>query len=396
MQRGYNGVKFYTAADLSSGYSLEKSELILREFHSENKLPLLNINYVIELFNIKKFFDHNLRLKRWSDADYEHYKNLTKEFDRIIAIFFSGFNDNNFMERMEEVDNNYLDDVWFLISRFKVYERISEEAFLKILDQSNSHLYSLLKQKDIVCYYGQAIANHMLKSHNSAELLMSQFLEASEKSKETLWFPKELTGKHKEKIILDYIRSEETNPNYLALIAGSQSSSDLPLLDKTRLEARKKYEAYMESFFSEKSGFTYGAQVSFSETQDEEILYTDIDSHKLSVSYSIKWIKNNQDYPTLLNNFIYLFGYVDKFFRSKFISQPAELGVFERLLGIKGKKDYATGIQYNLSHMLFNLQMMGYYQQLSNLKIKLESIFKWFFESYLPVEFKAEDFTFVS
>ena len=268
------------------------------------------------------------------------------------------------MQRLGEVDIEYVDDFWFLIGRFKVYERVSEDVFTIAIEQPDFYLFPLLKQKDIVYYYGQVIANHILKSCDSAELLMSQFLEVSKESKHTLWFPKELSGELKEKIILDYIRSEEANPNYLALIAGSQSTSELPLHDKIRLEARKKYEAHTESHFSENSGFAYGVAVSFSKTQDEEILYTGTDSHEFSISYSSKWIEENQDYPTLLNNFIYLFEYVDRFFRSQFISQPAQLGVFERFLGVKGKKNYETGIQYNISHMSFGLQMMGYYQEL--------------------------------
>ena len=394
MQRSYDGVKFYNAADLSCGHSLEKAETILQAFSLSDEIS--DVNRVIELFNIKEFFDRDLRLKKWTDADFEHYKSITKKFDQIIAVFFSSLNDDNFLQRLEEVDFNYIDDFWFLISRFKVYVRISVEAFTKAIEQPDFYLHPLLKQKDIVYYYGQAITDHILKSSDSAELLMTQFLEVSKESKSSLWFPKELSGELKEKVILDYIRSEEANPNYLALIAGSQSSSELPLHDKTRLEARKKYDAYTELHFSKNSGFAYGAQVSFSKTQNAEILFTATDSHELSISYSSKWIEDNQDYPTLLNNFIYLFEYVDRFYRSQFVSQPAQLGVLERFMGVKGKKDYETGIHYNIRHMTFDLQMMGYYRELSRLNIKLEFLFKWFFESYFSDEFQAEGFTFVT
>lgn len=394
MDQNYDGVKFYSAADLSCGYSLEKAETVLQAFCFEEEFT--DINRVIELFNIKQFFDHDLRLKKWTDTGFEHYKSITKEFDHISAVFFSMLNNDNFLQRIEEVDVNYIGDFWFLISKFKVYERISEDAFMKAIDQKDFNLQPLLKHKDIVYYYGQAIANHLSKSSDSAELLMAQFLEKSKESKDTLWFPKELSGELKEKLILDYIRSEEANPNYLSLIAGSQSTPDLPLHDKTRLEARKKYEAYMESHFSKDSGFSYGAEIIFSKTQDEEILFTATDSHELSISYSSKWIEENQDYPTLLNNFIYLFQYVDRFFRSQFVSQPAQLGVFERFLGVKGKKDYETGMHFNINHMSFDLQMVGYYRELSRLNIKIESLFKWFFESYLCDEFQAKGFTYVT
>ncbi len=97
-----------------------------------------------------------------------------------------------------------------------------------------------------------------------------------------------------------------------------------------------------------------------------------------------------------MNNFIYLFQYVDRFFRSQFVSQPAELGVLERFLGVKGKKDYKTGMQYNIKHMFFDLQISGYIQELSRINIKLEGLFKWFFESYLNEEFQSEGFSFIT
>ena len=394
MQQGYNGVKFYSAADLSCGYSLEKSETILQALCIADEF--LDINQIIELFNIKKFFDCNLRLKRWTDADFEHYRNIAKKFELRIASFFAHFNGVNFLHRLEEVDFEYIDDFWLLVNRLKVYERISEDTFKKAIEQPDFYLFPLLKQKDIVCYYDQVIANHMLRSSDSAELIMAQFLEARQESRDTLWFPKKLTGELRENIILEYIRSDKANPNYLALIAGSRSTPEMPLHDKTRLEARKKYDTYINSHFSKNSGFAYGVKVSFSKTQNEEILSYDSNNHELSLSYDIKWIEENQDYPTLLNNFIYLFQYVDKFSRSQFTSQPTELGIFERTLGVKGKNDYQTGINFNIKHMSFNLQMAGYYQQLSLLNIKLETLFKWFFEVYLSDEFQAKGFSFVA
>ena len=213
MQGNYNGIKFYNAADLSCGYYLKKSENILKEFDLEERFT--DINRVIELFNIEEYFNNNLRLKEWTDADFEYYKSITKEFAHIMAIFFSCINDDNFLQRLEEVDIDYIEDFWFLISKYKIYKCISEETFTKAIEQPDFHLHQLLKQKDIVYNFGQAIANHMKKSSNSAELLMAQFLEVNENSKKTLWFPKELSGELREKVILDYIRSETANPNYL-------------------------------------------------------------------------------------------------------------------------------------------------------------------------------------
>jgi len=72
----------------------------------------------------------------------------------------------------------------------------------------------------------------------------------------------------------------------------------------------------------------------------------------------------------------------------------SNLGVFERHLGVKGKKDYETGIAFNVKRIQSMLQMMAYQRELKELEIRLEDIFKWFFEEYLKEEFDAVGFTY--
>ena len=266
-----------------------------------------------------------------------------------------------------------------------------------MLENNNAHIREILTQKNIMNYYSQLITEHLINPEHcvkSAELLISHFLEDVEIKQSRLSFPNELTGEMKEAIIRNYISHNDANPNYFRLIAESQSTTDLPLQDKTRLEAQRKYDDHSKTLFTENSGFKYGVQIGFSETQIEEFLVEDSIDHTISIMYSTKWIDENQDYPTLWNNFIYLFEYVDRFFRSTFISQPAQLGIFERYLNIKGKRTYVTGIDFTMKSMMSKLQMVAYFKQLSRLNIKLESMFKWFFEEYLLDEFNAIGFVF--
>ena len=138
---------------------------------------------------------------------------------------------------------------------------------------------------------------------------------------------------------------------------------------------------------------TYGTEVAFKSIPDGSIE----ESYKdgiISCAYSREWIEENQDYPTLLNNFIYLFQYVDRCFRCTFVSLQNELGVMERILGAKGKRDYLHGVAFNSKQVLSMLQMAGYGQELQRINIRVEDIFKWFFEEYLKDEFGANGFTY--
>lgn len=70
----------------------------------------------------------------------------------------------------------------------------------------------------------------------------------------------------------------------------------------------------------------YGVEVSFAENQEEPIIEQE-DKGIIKCSYSMKWIKDNLDYSTLLNNFIYLFNFVDLQMRITLFSKKTELGL---------------------------------------------------------------------
>ena len=63
---------------------------------------------------------------------------------------------------------------------------------------------------------------------------------------------------------------------------------------------------------------TYGANVTFKSIPNGSVEMS-YDRGVISCAYSSEWIEENQDYPTLLNNFIYLFEYVDRCFRCSFV-----------------------------------------------------------------------------
>jgi hypothetical protein len=297
------------------------------------------------------------------------------------------------MEILEELDIDYIDDFWNCFSYYKTYNQISIELFKQLIRQTEFHFQALLKQKHIVHKYGQAIADYLLYMPNSAELLVQNYLQANPLLN-ALCFPKELTEEQRDEIIKKYITSDNVNPNILKLIAESQHTKEMPLYDKTKLMAKRKYEDFTKNFFHSNTGMKYGVKVAFSKTQKDSIVIDINNDNTYSFTYDLNWVTANQDYPTLLNNFIYLFEYVDRFFRSQFVSNPATLEIFERLVFVKGVKEYPKDTAFRICHDLYNLQMAGYYYVLRELDIKMENIFKWFFEVYLKAEFDADGFVF--
>jgi len=386
-------IKYYPTNDLMCGNNLSNIENIIKKFEGyKAEKEALDINDMIELYNVKKYFDNEIYLKDWSNENISYYKNTINKLFRIVARYFKSIAQEDFIVLYKKVKRYYRDDFWELIDKFKVYESIDELNFEEIINLPEVWLYELLKHKKIVEYFGKTIRQHMLNDCSSAELLLDEFEMKHISDKDPLNFPKELNSTDKEIIINNYIESENPNLNYLRLIANMQSNKDkIEISPKTLLKAKKKAENQEGQLFTEDSKMNIKLTVVFSESQDEEVIVKR-ESQSITAKYNTKWIKNNTDYATLLNNFIYLFEFVDWQMRFTLVNKFNHMSVFERFGFISSKNAYKTGIEFNNKNILSLLQIKGYYNELFGLGIRLEEVIEWFFIEYLVKEFNASKF----
>ena len=385
-------VKYYSVNDLSAEFYVKRIEDIVCNFEIETKRT--DINEIIELYNIQHFFRNKIYPIQWTKQQLNDYSEIVKNFSKVIGKFFSEINIETMESMFDTIYYDYRDDFWKLIEKYKVYDKISDEIFRNIILNKHFLLEDVLKCKNLVKKFSGEIVIYMEANPFCAEMMLSYYLEKHDRNIETLYFPAELSNEKKTLILDNYIASNSPNSNYLRLIFESNGTNDLCLPDRLRLRAKRKYDEQIEVLFKDRTGFEYGVQVSFSDTLDEEIKFEPYDNRTLSVSYSAKWIKENLDYPTLLNNFIYLFAYTDLQFRSLHVSRESQMSIIEKTLGIKGRKEYSTGIAFQQIQMLAQLQMIGYCKELEKYNIYLEDIIDWFFCNYLEEEFNVKGFSF--
>lgn len=385
-------VKYYSTNDLSAGFYLKRIEDIICNFVVEKKI--VDINEIIELYNIQQFFHNRIYSIHWTKQQLNDYSEIVSGFSRVIGEFFSGINIDTIESMFDTIYYDYRNDFWKLIEKYKVYDKISVEQFRKIILNKHFILNDVLKCKNIVKKFSDEIITYMEKNPFCAEIILSYYLEKHDRNIESLYFPVKLSNEKKTLILDKYIASNSSNINYLKLIFESNSTNNLRLPDRLKLKAKRKYYEEIETLFKEGTGFEYGAKVSFSNKIDEEFKFETDDNRILSVLYSAKWIKENLDYPTLLNNFIYLFGYTDLQFRSLHVSRESQMSIIEKHLGIKGRKEYPTGIAFQQIQMLAQLQMIRYCNELEKYNIFLEDIIEWFFCNYLEEEFNVKGFCF--
>lgn len=388
-------IKFYSINDMVSGENLIGIKEIVDNF-DENK-KYYNINDIIELYNITKYVDtecyKNYKLN-WSEDDISKIKDVIKKYKGIIARYIKSISNENITTKYMEIQDDYYDyreDFFELLEKYKAYENISECIFSELLHTPKVFLEYILRNKNMTYYHGNAIRERFYEDSEYAEIILDYYEAKHTGDIKTLYFPKELTTDDKEKIIKNYIDSENPNLNYLRLINNIQNRDELSISDKTRLASIKKTKIENDKLFSNSAGIEYGAEVRFSKSQRDVVEFTK-EKHIFKYSYDIRWIHENTDFNTLLNNFIHLFGYVDRQMRITLISKESELGTTEKFLGVKSKNEYEIGMTFNIKNMLSILQIIAYYKELNKINIRLEDIIEWFFKTYLPEEFGIQNY----
>lgn len=390
MRPKYDGVKFYSVHDWSIGEHLAKSAIILESF-DENK-EYTDINQVIELYNIQELINSGVTLNDWDEVKIARYKNICSSFMKIFGKFFGQINDENFRQICQSVCIGYVEDFWILFVKFKAFKKVSGQIFAAYLNEPETTLYMLLQQEELVKTYGKELADILRISEQTPRLIIGKFLQKHNQEC-SYSFPKELSPSEYEGILQKYVKLDTANLNDFRLLAHSQNSKECPISDKLRLSAKRACDTYWENRPFTGVEIGYGIRVEFADVP--EIKSTErLENNTYQVTYDIKWLLDNLDYPTILNNFRYIFEQFDDCWRSTLVSVKSQLGIFEKKLSARGIKEFIKGNHFNVGETLSTMQVKGCYDILKHNGVRLEDVLKWFFEEYLPQEFGANGFRF--
>ena len=363
---------------------LSRGEPILR---SESKPTYSDINEVIELFNLKKYIDNELYLKSWTQDDIDIFKQKAIEYGKIVGQFFSTINENNVIELYEQIQHGYIESFWEVVNNQSVYKKIPKLKFLKILENEPHLIQEILTHKGIVEYYNTELKSFLLNYSHAAEILLSYYETKDEFQKSQTFMPKSLTIGDKEIIISKYLDSTDTNLNYIGLIENVRNRNDFKISDKTRLKAKRLHRSETEKFFTDNSGMAYGVTISFpmnaSKIKDGHI----DDKLVAHYTYSLDFIKKNNNPYLLFQNFKFLFEFIDNQNRITLVSKKSQMGVFERIMGVHSQNEYRIGTGFSFSEMTSQSQIYGYERILKELSTSIESILLFVFTVAFQVRY---------
>ena len=152
-----NRVKFYSTSDFVYGYMVNKAIDVLKVL--DENVDSYSLDDILELYNINKYAENTLFPKDFPTTDQKYFDEAhKKKINKIISIYVSKLNDGNIERITQDLHGQYNEDFWGVIVKYKVYNRISNKTFKKILPRFN--LLGILAYKSLVSKYDYNISEY--------------------------------------------------------------------------------------------------------------------------------------------------------------------------------------------------------------------------------------------
>lgn len=377
-----SGIKFYSEYDLSCGWNIEK---IIEKVNSGAIESQWGITDVLDFYNVLKY----ISVERFSNHIVQETSSDITIYEKRIKQkigMFVGCHKDVFINLYDKIDFDNTDEFFEIFEGYKLYQRIEIDNFRRFLETKNVHIYAVLKFKRITEYFDEAIKTVLLSNSMNAEIILSKYLKEND-----LNLPPSLIETEILSLIEEYIDTPLVNINVLRKIITFPVGRGLNIPDKIRLHAKRKAKDEEEKLFNNGAGIESGVMITYPKDQDEVVL-VNMDGRTADIKVSRKWIEENLDYPTLWNNFIYVYNFVDDKIRLEFDSKRSEMGAIESAIRPNGEYLYNSSFSFAFKEMLSNAEIYSYAKVLSTFGVRLEEMIEWFFNVYIKEEFQISDF----
>lgn len=105
----------------------------------------IDLEGIIELWHIKRLFENDCRLQKWTDTEFEKLKSLTNGYNTIIANFFNSLTPSKIKSEFELLEGTYKETFWKIIDAYKLYRLIESETLRAIISEDLNYLREVLE-----------------------------------------------------------------------------------------------------------------------------------------------------------------------------------------------------------------------------------------------------------
>lgn len=384
---------YYPKTDLAVFWELEKVCKAIERYKKEDPNNIIDI---IELYNIRKLIEHDIKLEEWSDDKFEQIKKDTEKYNAKVAKFFKNINKDNVYGYYLSLDFSYEHSFWDIIEQFKLYVSVGDHLIKNLIDKKIDYLHIILRHKGLVDKYKVTIRNILLDKPHSAHFIIDKYIPKYTLTREIeIHLPENLTTDDKENIINKYLDCENPNLNYVELICQNKDDKNgLLLSPKTKLKAKKLREKLTEEIFKKENTISleYGLIFTLSNEDNIEPFSIKRENNITRYIYCSKYIRGCTNIE-LVKNFIVLFVWMNKHFLVDLISKTNEVGGLEYVTSNHSKNSYTGFWAFKYKEQISIGQTKLYYKQLNNMDTSFEQVLKNFYESYIKEKYNYEAHT---
>ena len=355
-----------------------------------------SINDVLEMYSVVKYLNDILETEQiYAEDNKDITRNAISKLKNKISQFLNALNKNRLCAIFPLIDWQYSAVFWDMMNYFNLFEKFPSSVLCQLSLTTNFDVSDVMQYNKAVIHFGKELREYLLNNPDIAIELLVNYHFCQNHPK--IFLPKQLSEKDKSLIVQKYICSGTPNINILKTISQLPNIKNFIISDELRLLAQEKCEQLTNELSSDVHTihFETNIQVIVSTTLNEELgVDFKLENDNIKIVLSESWIKNHQDYPTLLNNFIYLLGLVDGEMRIANISKDSNLSVFEQIASkTLTTKQYKKGGAFDLLNAMALLSMVAYCDCLeTQCNIRPESLIEWFFTNYIKTEFGIDNF----
>lgn len=382
-------VKYYSNSDMSIAFYLERLQDVVDTIDPVSH-AVDDINDALELVNIIHFIDNGLFSTKWTGEYTDELKSKNAGLKGLVGKYFGSLSTQEIEVAIKLLNHEYYGDFIASFSQYKLGDTVSEEEFRTLLAEASIPIWEILESKYLVEKYLNVIKESFLAEPKHFETFLSNYTYSH--NKKNLHIPKNISKDEMLALCVSYVESEDANPNYLEILQSPIKGTEKYIVidPNTKLKIKKRAEEIQEKLFGDLSsggGFKVSiAILSSKSSYDKEVKKSSATDLIALVDGS--WIEEYHDFPTILNNFQYLYDLYTDDLISTLPSYPnKEMGVIEKHLGVKTENSYQIGHFFGLKHQFAAGKIRMVMESLFRYEIRLEDVIDWFFSTYSKEEF---------
>jgi hypothetical protein len=369
-------IQYLPLRDLALPYYIEKSRSLIAAL--DGRTIQRDIGIVISIYNIIRYLEAGLG-EHLGNPDSARLKQTLVEFLRSQPPI-------KVLESIDHLSRALHEDFRSFITSYGVLNSLDESTFGSFLESRRPDIRPMLRYPILLKRYACQVKDYFLSDPSNVRFYVEQNLrDRSHEWRGSPSIPNGISSSDLCRLVTEYVNSP--CPTYEFLVILSELSNLPP---KVRLLAKSKAESAREAALTSSPIFRTGVEIKFQ--VQEEPVNEYFDDGILTRTYSLSWISSNLDNPTLLNNFIYLFEFVDRQIRVTLCHLESECGVIEKIACLQRTDRYPETQFYWLKNQAALLSLDAYSRLLSELDRPIEGLLSWFFQVYLVAEFNIQGF----